>query len=400
MVNKGRDMSQKATKPTEAEVRKNKSSKNIKRDEAGKFTSGSGSLNSVKSFNWSRALPIIFVVALVGGFFVFKSFASGSRAEVTKWYRTCLNKEPDSGGLNYWAGRLDKGEHAWAVADAFMKSSGATSCNYPNESKIKTPAATPVGVKPATPVTTSGTGSSAKPVTPVGSSSTSIARQIINSFYAACSYSAIPTYDNGGYQFWLKKLNDKVTNFNDAPSVNSVWKEFKQVSETNGLRCSSSYTTTQNTAPVTNPTQIKGPNQGKQPQTNNTTNNNAGKQQRLIEMQAWERLTKAYLTNAKAARVRTEAIANKTRVSDSEFMTIQGAVNHYYAAVNSVFVPLQKLNRYRNDALNDKGNVTSNQIVTSFNNYYRDAHELSKVQKQIVSDWERALPKSNYKKIY
>ena len=49
-----------------------------KRDLNGKFTAGSGGLKSLKNFNWGRALPIIAIVGLVGGFLVWQSFAATS----------------------------------------------------------------------------------------------------------------------------------------------------------------------------------------------------------------------------------------------------------------------------------------------------------------------------------
>lgn len=46
----------------------------------GKFTSGSGGLKALKNFNWKRATPVIAVVALVGGYLVYNSFAAGQPA--------------------------------------------------------------------------------------------------------------------------------------------------------------------------------------------------------------------------------------------------------------------------------------------------------------------------------
>ncbi len=46
-----------------------------KRDNEGKFTAGSGGIKK-SNFNWVRALPVVLVVALVGGFLVYRSFAS------------------------------------------------------------------------------------------------------------------------------------------------------------------------------------------------------------------------------------------------------------------------------------------------------------------------------------
>lgn len=46
------------------------------RDNLGQFTAGTGGINSVKGPKLSRILPLILVVSLVGGYFVFKSFAA------------------------------------------------------------------------------------------------------------------------------------------------------------------------------------------------------------------------------------------------------------------------------------------------------------------------------------
>lgn len=47
------------------------------RDELGQFSSGSGGL-TIKNFNWKRFLPVVAVVALVGGFLVYRSFGANS----------------------------------------------------------------------------------------------------------------------------------------------------------------------------------------------------------------------------------------------------------------------------------------------------------------------------------
>ncbi len=53
-----------------------KSSSNRKRDYKGRFSSGSGGIRLVQNFNWKRNVPVIIVVALVGGYFVWRSSAS------------------------------------------------------------------------------------------------------------------------------------------------------------------------------------------------------------------------------------------------------------------------------------------------------------------------------------
>lgn len=134
-----------------------------KRDKRGRFAAiGSGGLQSLRDMNIKRLLPVVVVISLVGGFLVYQSFAASnaSKNEVTKWYRTCLNREPDSGGLDYWAGQLDKNPNAtWSIADKFMKTSKVTSCNYANTPK-NTTGTTTATQQPASTSSSSGSSSS------------------------------------------------------------------------------------------------------------------------------------------------------------------------------------------------------------------------------------------------
>ena len=89
----------------------------IKRDDEGKFTSGSGGLNSFKKWNWKRAAPLVIIVALVGGFFVFQSFAynlndvprvwrgdymSVNQMTITRAYWELHKERPTVGELLRW----------------------------------------------------------------------------------------------------------------------------------------------------------------------------------------------------------------------------------------------------------------------------------------------------------
>ena len=110
------------------------------RDAEGKFTSGSGGLIDSKRFNVKRAVPVVAVVAIAGGYFVYRSFAGtatvpprayqysvgdcqkrvsgkvdsslavcqGKSAEalVYRYYKTLFNRPPDSGGYKYWTQKL------------------------------------------------------------------------------------------------------------------------------------------------------------------------------------------------------------------------------------------------------------------------------------------------------
>jgi len=104
------------------------------RDEEGRFATGSGGLLSSKKFDFKRALPMVAVVALVGGYFVYQSFAgvalyayqysiqqcdgatsSGTQnftdtnctkksAETLTYrlYEGVFGRKPDAGGYKFW----------------------------------------------------------------------------------------------------------------------------------------------------------------------------------------------------------------------------------------------------------------------------------------------------------
>ncbi len=104
------------------------------RDEQGKFASGSGGLLAAKKLNLKRMLPVVVVVSLVGGFMVFRSFASvtpppayqysvttcksnslealkkckneSAEALVFRLYRAASNRNPDPGGYKHWTQKL------------------------------------------------------------------------------------------------------------------------------------------------------------------------------------------------------------------------------------------------------------------------------------------------------
>lgn len=109
-----------------------------KRDQAGKFTAGSGGISTLKKLNWKRSLPVVVVVALVGGFLVFRSFAGqtlykyqysayqctgfnkadiakntadtcvGASAEALtfRYYQGIFGRNPDAAGYKFWVQQL------------------------------------------------------------------------------------------------------------------------------------------------------------------------------------------------------------------------------------------------------------------------------------------------------
>ncbi|MCA9313344.1 hypothetical protein KDA08_03405 [Candidatus Saccharibacteria bacterium] len=111
------------------------------RDEEGKFAAksimGTGGLDSLKKLNLQRIVPVVVLVAVIGGALVFSSFAAGSKAVVRGWYKSCLGKSADKGGLDYWSGRLDKGESQSSVLAAFKAAANVTVCDK-NKSSTST----------------------------------------------------------------------------------------------------------------------------------------------------------------------------------------------------------------------------------------------------------------------
>lgn len=115
------------------------------RDNLGQFTSGgSGGLINTKHFNWGRALPLVLIIALAGGYMVYRSFAgtfracsdtsSGSyaaacitesdEASIVRLYYGIFNRAPDQSGMNYWSNKLTtKSMTLNTIAKSFMASS-------------------------------------------------------------------------------------------------------------------------------------------------------------------------------------------------------------------------------------------------------------------------------------
>ena len=80
---------------------------------------------------WSKGLyeKTITGRSIVESFFLSKEIKSrnlSNREYVQRIYKVMLNRRPDSGGLNYWAGRLDKGESPAVVIAGFINSTEFT----------------------------------------------------------------------------------------------------------------------------------------------------------------------------------------------------------------------------------------------------------------------------------
>ena len=135
----------------------------------GKFTAGSGGLESQKKFNWKRAIPVIVITALVGGLFIFKSFAGpvappvyqyqvascanspyngeasadvckskSAEALTYRLYLGALGREPDEKGYKFWVQRL-AGDRAGGtrVAQQIMNTNEAKWPTLDNQQFVK-----------------------------------------------------------------------------------------------------------------------------------------------------------------------------------------------------------------------------------------------------------------------
>lgn len=76
---------------------------------SGSTVTGAGGLKEKRGFSWVRALMVLVLVSLVGGFLVWGSFATSANAAwVNQEYQTLLGRPADSSGLAFWTARIDK----------------------------------------------------------------------------------------------------------------------------------------------------------------------------------------------------------------------------------------------------------------------------------------------------
>lgn len=105
------------------------------RDEFGQFTSGSGGLLQNTNFKWSRAFPFILIVALTGGYLVYRSLAGtysacydtsrydaqclteSDQASIARLYFGVLGRVPDKSGIDYWSRRLSANDNTKLTLD-------------------------------------------------------------------------------------------------------------------------------------------------------------------------------------------------------------------------------------------------------------------------------------------
>lgn len=121
-----------------------------KRDGEGKFTTttGSGGLQKTRTLNVKRALPLIALIALVGGFFVYQSFAyqeTTTTKMIKSWYQECHRRDPNADEIKNWEAKIfSRGlaqatpEHQNQVRNEFFNTERcrAASQVQPDKSKV------------------------------------------------------------------------------------------------------------------------------------------------------------------------------------------------------------------------------------------------------------------------
>ncbi len=136
-----------------------KKQKGPKRDEEGKFasTTGGGGLSTLRGFDFKRALPLIAVITLVGGFFVYRSFAATPNygAAVTAWYSNCKYSplpQTTNSGYIYWKNRLAANpsdqDGIYKAFAAASKANGKPNCPATNPYRITVPTTPPTTPPP------------------------------------------------------------------------------------------------------------------------------------------------------------------------------------------------------------------------------------------------------------
>ncbi|MFO0971217.1 MAG: hypothetical protein U0520_02600 [Candidatus Saccharimonadales bacterium] len=342
-----KEMENRLTKALHAKFKKHlNKQKGPARDTEGKFTSGSGGLKIAKKLNNKRALSVIVVVSLIGGLFVFQSFAASSanKAKVVSWYRTCLNREPESqSAVDTWAGQLDKyPKSEWTIAADFMKRAGVTSCNYPNTSKA--------------PVATSTTAQ--KPAATSGSSS--------NQVPAATSGSSNSTSPNA--------QGASMTSAQVVALYKEILGRDPSQSEINSwVERSKTWT----------PAQIKA---HLQQSSEGFKTNIAAK---LQEAQAWKTLADAHVTNAKTYNDQTYKLSTQTVVSKENLDTISQRVGSVRSAIGQVNSGLSTINDSSQKAA-AIGAAETSQFQTIARSLASSLQQLSGYLKNIENDYARA----------
>lgn len=180
------------TRSTKKPTRQTKSTKSAKRPSQSRARTGSGGLRSKSVFNWARALPIILILAVTGGFMVYRSYA-GSAEDVAAIYLEVLGRDPDTAGWFYWT---DKVNHGTSLSEVRAALQGSVEKKQQTTTTSKT--AAPQQNQTTTPPATGGSsGGSSAPAT--GTSHRDQVRQAYQQVFCR-------EPDAGGWDYWAGEM--------------------------------------------------------------------------------------------------------------------------------------------------------------------------------------------------
>lgn len=182
---------------------------------------GGGGLKDKKQFSWVKMSMLAVVVAVVGGFFVWNSFAaSGTQGIIDTYYQTVIGQSADSSGLAYWSSKYDAAKDQTAK-NAVIEQLVATLKNtqaYKNKqaAAASTSSAPAVSTKPVTGTknaTTNSSPSTSSSSTSSSSSATStsgcVANTAGNTAFIKGLYTKYLKYapDDTGLKYWVDQLD-------------------------------------------------------------------------------------------------------------------------------------------------------------------------------------------------
>ena len=110
-----------STKSSKKPKRQTRNVSATKRPSQSRARAGSGGLRAKQAFNWTRALPLIILLALAGGVMVYRSYA-GSAEDVAAVYQEVLGRAPDTSGWYYWTDQVNQGKPLSEVRSALQNS--------------------------------------------------------------------------------------------------------------------------------------------------------------------------------------------------------------------------------------------------------------------------------------
>jgi|GEM_PF-3955497 len=166
---------------------------------------GQGGLHEKKKSSWHKTAILLVVVSLVGGFFVWGSFAySGSDSIINTYYSTVLGHDADSGGLAYWSGKYDSAKTSdqknQVIASLVAALKNTQEYKNKQQAQVQNPAQPQTNTQPSTPQ-----------VSAEHASNVAFVRDLYTN-----TLKTDPDKDQAGVDYWVKQLDTNSTKWTRA----------------------------------------------------------------------------------------------------------------------------------------------------------------------------------------